>query len=521
MTADSALVDQPVDNELPHLISFNPRTGNPVGSVAITQPTEVSHAVANARSAQADWALLAPRQRRLHLDRWRRTMAGRRRELLDLLETEAGKVTADALLEMNLALHHLQWAAANGRRALGAQRVPSGLLMPGHTSTLTRRPVGVVGVIGPWNYPVYTTMGSIAYALATGNAVVFKPSEYTPLIGQWLADTFAAAVPEYPVFACVQGAGETGAALVTAGVDKVAFTGSAATGRKVMAACADSLTPVLMELGGKDAAIVDVDADLDDAADAIVWGGLMNAGQTCAGVERVYAVDDVCDDLLERIAERARRLRAGTDYGVIAMPAQADVIARHVDAALEAGARLIVGGRDSIQPPYVDPIVLADVPEECAAVREETFGPVLTVNAARDIGDAIDRANAVPYALGASVFGQQRGRRIAERLTVGMVAVNGVVDFGAVPELPFGGNGGSGFGRIHGLPGLREFTTCLSITNRRVRLPIRPQRFNRRRIDLGALRLLLMWHRLPRKAHGGHRKCVGSHRNRRGRGPLD
>lgn len=341
MTADSALVDQPVDNELPHLISFNPRTGNPVGSVAITQPTEVSHAVANARSAQADWALLAPRQRRLHLDRWRRTMAGRRRELLDLLETEAGKVTADALLEMNLALHHLQWAAANGRRALGAQRVPSGLLMPGHTSTLTRRPVGVVGVIGPWNYPVYTTMGSIAYALATGNAVVFKPSEYTPLIGQWLADTFAAAVPEYPVFACVQGAGETGAALVTAGVDKVAFTGSAATGRKVMAACADSLTPVLMELGGKDAAIVDVDADLDDAADAIVWGGLMNAGQTCAGVERVYAVDDVCDDLLERIAERARRLRAGTDYGVIAMPAQADVIARHVDAALEAGARLI------------------------------------------------------------------------------------------------------------------------------------------------------------------------------------
>ncbi|GAB3131445.1 aldehyde dehydrogenase family protein [Tsukamurella serpentis] len=495
----AALSSAPEAGESAELLSRDPSTGKPIGSVPIAAPEEVRSAVARVRDAATTWADLEARERRRHLDRWRRTIADRRGELLELLQAEAGKAPADALLEVNLALHHLEWAAVHSRRALAPQRVRSGLMMLGHTSTLVRRPYGVIGVIGPWNYPVYTPMGSIAYALATGNGVVFKPSEHTALIGQWLVDRFADAAPDHPVFEAVHGFGATGAALVEAGTDKIAFTGSVGTGRKVMAGCAASLTPVLMELGGKDAAIVDTDADLDDAADAIVWGALMNAGQTCAGVERVYAVDEVYDALLERITHRAGQIRAAIDYGAITMPAQIDVIAEHIDAALTDGGRATVGGRESVRSPFVDPVVLVDVPEDSAAVREETFGPVLIVNRADDVHDAISRANGTPYALGAAVFGRRRGRWIAEQLRSGMVSVNGVVDFGAVPALPFGGNGASGFGRIHGIPGLQEFTTCMSITERRLRLPVRPQRFSRSRVDIAALVLLLNRHRRVRR----------------------
>ncbi|EOM76979.1 aldehyde dehydrogenase [Rhodococcus rhodnii LMG 5362] len=480
------------------LLSCNPRTDEPVGEVAAADSAAVATAVRGVRAAAPAWAALDTAARRRNLDRWRRIMARRSGELRRLLAEEAGKAPADALLEFDLVLHHLQWAAANARRVLAPRRVGSGSMMLGHRSTLIRRPYGVVGVIGPWNYPVYTPMGSIAYALATGNAVVFKPSEYTPLTGAWLAETFAEAVPDHPVLVCVHGGGETGAALVAAGVDKLAFTGSAGTGRKVMAACAESLTPVLMELGGKDSAIVDADADLEAAADAIVWGGLMNSGQTCAGVERVYVVGDVYDRMLALIADRAEKLTAGVEYGAIAMPGQIDVIARHIDAALADGGRAVVGGRESVRPPFVDPVVLADVPETSEAVQSETFGPVLVVNRVTDLQEAIDRTNASRYALGAAVFGKRRARWAASRLRGGMVAVNGVVDFGAVPGLPFGGNGASGFGRIHGIPGLEEFTTCTSITEKRFRLPIRPQRFGRNALDLRALELLLMRHRRGR-----------------------
>ncbi len=188
---------------------------------------------------------------------------------------------------------------------LKRRNVLSGLVMSNQAATVGYRPLGVVGVIGPWNYPVFTPMGSIAYALAAGNAVVFKPSEYSPGVGNWLADTFAEVV-EQPVFQVVTGLGETGAALCRAGVDKVAFTGSTETGKRVMAACAETLTPVVIEAGGKDAVLVDDDADLDAAADAAIWGACSNAGQTCTGVERVYVHERVYDEFLAALVDKAR-----------------------------------------------------------------------------------------------------------------------------------------------------------------------------------------------------------------------
>jgi len=329
----------------------------------------------------------------------------------------------------------------------------------------------VVGVIGPWNYPAFTPIGSIGYALAAGNAVVFKPSELTPGVGRWLGDSFAEVLPEQPVFQVVTGFADTGAALCRAGVGKLSFTGSTATAKKVMAQCAETLTPVLMECGGKDALLVDADADLDAAADAAVWGGMSNAGQTCAGVERVYVHRDVADDFTKRLVARASPLRpggqSGVDLGPIAKTGQVDVIRGHISDGLARGGTALVGGPESVRPPYVGPVVLSGVPDESTAVVEETFGPTLTVHPVADLDEAVDRLDAGRYGLGAAVFSRRRGEEVAARLHCGMVSVNGVISFAAVPSLPFGGVGDSGFGRIHGEDGLREFARAKAVTHRR------------------------------------------------------
>ncbi len=231
--------------------------------------------------------------RRQRLAAWRGYLARRMHELADLVHRENGKPHADAILEITLAVDHLAWAGAHAPKTLGLRRVGPGLLAANHAAYLEYQPLGVVGVIGPWNYPVFTPMGSIAYALAAGNAVVFKPSEYTPAVGAWLAAAWRAAVPDcrrrLPGRHRLRR--HRRRAVPAPASDKLAFTGSAPTGRKVMAACAETLTPVLMELGGKDAMIVDDDADVVAAADAAVWGAMSNAGQTCIGIERVYATE--------------------------------------------------------------------------------------------------------------------------------------------------------------------------------------------------------------------------------------
>ncbi|HEV3397757.1 MAG TPA: aldehyde dehydrogenase family protein, partial [Actinomycetes bacterium] len=281
----------------------------------------------------------------------------------------------------------------------------------------------------------------------------------------------------------VTGDGATGHALCLAGVDKVALTGSPATGRKVMAACAERLTPVVLELGGKDAMIVDEDGDLDAAAEQALWGGMANAGQTCLGIERVYVVDAVYERFLAKLVERAARVRPGAgpgaDIGPITLPRQLDIIRRHLDDAFARGARALVGGPDAVRPPYVDPVVLVDVPPDAVVMREETFGPVLPVIRARDADHAVTLANANPYGLGAAVFAGRRADRIARALRSGMASVNSVLTFAGVPSLPLGGVGESGFGRIHGPDGLREFSRSKAITRQRFGLPFPMLSFDR------------------------------------------
>ena len=457
--------------------SVQPATGEVVAQFPIHGEADVAAAVARARAASAWWQELGFAGRKDRLDAWKVIIAGRLEELADLVHRENGKPRGDAQIEWMLALDHLAWAGKNAKKVLGPRRVPSGLLMSNQTAWLEYQSLGVVGVIGPWNYPVFTPMGSIAYALAAGNTVVFKPSEFTPAVGKWLVDTFAEVVPDHDVFQLITGFGPTGAALCRSGVDKIAFTGSAKTGKLVMAACAETLTPVLMECGGKDSMIVADDANLDAAAEAALWGGMANAGQTCVGIERVYVTEKSYDALLAKLTDKVASVKAGTSYGPITMPSQVDVIRTHIEDALKRGGTAVTGG--GIDGTLVEPTILTGVPEDSLAVQEETFGPTLTVTKVKDVDEAIRLTNATSYGLAGAVFSRRQGMGIARRLRSGMTSVNSVQAFAGIPSLPFGGSGGSGFGRIHGEDGLREFTRAKAITRQRYAVPMAIQSFAR------------------------------------------
>ena len=475
--------------------SVNPATGEVLATYGIDGQREVALAVRRAQAAAAWWSGLTSAERRLRLLAWKSHLTRYMRRLAQLVHDETGKPLDDATLEIVSTIVHLDWAAKHAAAVLKRRRVPSGIAMLNQAASVEYQPLGVVGVIGPWNYPVLTPMGSIGYALAAGNAVVFKPSELTTGVGQWLVHSFAEVLSEVfgdtePVLQLVTGLGATGAELARSGVNKLAFTGSAATARKVLAAAAETLTPVLAECGGKDAMLVAADADLDAAADAAAWGAMSNAGQTCVGVERVYVVEGVYQSFLEKLGERVSRLRPGDDstaaYGPMTLGGQVEVVERHLADAVARGGRAAFGGLDSVRAPYITPVVLIDVPEESAAVREETFGPVVTVTPVSSLAEAVRLANASSYALGSAVFSKRRkaGLLAARALRSGMTSVNSVVSFVAVPSLPFGGAGESGFGRIHGADGLREFSRAKAITRQWMKPVVRTTTFTRTSTDM-------------------------------------
>jgi acyl-CoA reductase-like NAD-dependent aldehyde dehydrogenase len=455
--------------------SVNPATSEVIATFPVFGQDEVNAALGRAREAAAWWAGLDWKERQTRLLAWKSHLTRYIGRLAELVHNETGKPLTDAKLEIVLAIVHIDWAARNAKRVLGPHRVRPGLTALHQAASVEYAPLGVIGVIGPWNYPVFTPVGSIAYALAAGNAVLFKPSEFTPAVGGWLVSSFSEIVPDWPVLQLITGAGATGEALALSGVNKIAFTGSTATARKVMAACAQNLTPMIAECGGKDALLVDSDADLDAAADAAAWGAVSNAGQTCVGVERVYVVDEVYNSFTDKLAERLTGIRAGADreadYGPMTMPGQLDVVEDHIADAIARGARAVLGGMQSIRRPYVDPVVLADVPDQSMAVKDETFGPTVTVSRVANMSEAVDRANASRYALGSAIFAgnAKKAMAAARALRSGMTSINSVVAFATVPGLPFGGVGDSGFGRIHGPDGLREFTRAKAITRQRMK----------------------------------------------------
>jgi acyl-CoA reductase-like NAD-dependent aldehyde dehydrogenase len=486
--------------------SVNPANGDELARYPIDGEHEVAEAVRRARTAGAWWGGLSFAERRLRLLAWKSHLTRYMARLAQIVHDETGKPVDDATLEIISAILHVDWAAKNARSIMRPRRHFSGMMMYNHAASVEYHPLGVIGVIGPWNYPVFTPMGSIAYALAAGNAVVLKPSELTPGTGKWLADSFTQVLNEVfgetePVFQAITGLGETGAFLAASGVSKIAFTGSPATARKVMAAASAMLTPVIVEGGGKDALLVAADADLDAAADAAAWGGMSNAGQTCVGVERVYVAEAVYQPFLEKLTARLASLRAGEDedasYGPMTLAPQVEVVERHLTDAVARGGRPVIGGLDALNPPYVAPVVLVDVPDESAVMREETFGPVLTVTPVSSLADGVRQANASVYGLGSAVFTRRRraGLAAARALRSGMTSINSTIAFAAIPALPFGGSGESGFGRVHGADGLREFCRAKSITRQRMKPMVATTTFLRTDKDMDRLvKLVTLMH---------------------------
>lgn len=459
--------------------SLNPVTGEVIDTFPIATEKDVYTAVTVAHDAAHRWNSLGFRGRKKVLLAYSELLMENIEELGLLVSNETGKPLSDAQLEITLAAHHVAWAARNAEDVLRTSHRRAGALMANMSARVEHVPVGVVGVIGPWNYPVFTPMGSIAYALAAGNPVVFKPSEYTPAVGVALAEYFVHASGFSDIFQVVTGLGATGAALCSSGVNTLAFTGSTATAKKVAALCAETLTPVILECGGKDPVIVARDADISAAVDATLWSAMANAGQSCIGAERVYVEEAIADLFTEKVLHRASMIHAGENYGPATMPSQLKIIASHIEAAQSDGGVAALGGDFSVSGGYVQPVILLDVPEDSDAMVDETFGPTLIINRVNSIDEAIALSNASRYGLGASVWSRKQGHQIASRLQCGMVAINSAFTFAAVASIPFGGVKDSGYGRIHGPEGLTSFTYPRSIVRARFQLPLAIVSFKR------------------------------------------
>jgi len=470
---------------------YDPKTGEVIANYKNFTADEVFAVVDAAVATSERWQEFGFSARKATLLKWAAYITKNLDEIAKLVESECGKPIGDAKLEVSVAIDQLAWAAKNAEQIMRKQDRPSGLLMFNMKAEVQRSPLGVVGVIGPWNYPIFTPMGSIAYALAAGNTVVFKPSEFTPGVGKWLADSFAQIAPFENILSTVTGLPETGKALTQSKVNKISFTGSTKTAKKVAESCAQSMIPVVLECGGKDPVIVAQDADIKLAAEYALWSAMANAGQSCIGSERVYVVESVADEFIESITKMAKKLEVGKDYGPATMPSQLNVIQSHLDDAKQKGAKFLLGGTDSVKGAYVEPVIMLDVPEDSTAMTAETFGPTLAINRVVNTDEAIRLSNASSYGLAASVFSKHEGKRIAAKLKCGMVSINSVFLFAAVASVPFGGVKDSGYGRVHGAEGLLEYTYARTVVKTRFRIPLNFTTFQRSRLSEKILTTLI------------------------------
>jgi acyl-CoA reductase-like NAD-dependent aldehyde dehydrogenase len=452
----------------------NPATGQVIATVPVVSPDDVAERVARGRRAQPGWEALGFDGRAAVMKRCQKWISDNTERVIETIVSETGKAYEEALLaEVGYAGNAFQFWAKNAEKYLAEERVKSGSpFVKGRKLIVRYAPLGVVGVIGPWNYPLTNSFGDCIPALMAGNSVVLKPSEVTPLTSMLMGDMLRECGLPDDVYQVLPGYGETAAAMIDE-VDFVMFTGSTATGKKVMARAADTLTPVSLELGGKDPMIVCSDADLQRAANAAVHYSMQNAGQTCVSTERVYVEEPIYDDFVRLVTDRVRELRQGapggpgsTDLGAVINPPQSDIVERHVKEALESGARVLTGGgRRDDDGHYFEPTVLVDVDHSMSCMREETFGPTLPIMKVQDTEEAVRLANDTPYGLQASVWTKDaaKGERLARRIEAGSVTVNDAqVNYVAL-ELPMGGWKESGLGTRHGADGIRKYTKKQSL----------------------------------------------------------
>ncbi len=454
----------PIDS----LPSINPATGEVLAHFERTPACLLPEIVSRARVTQCEWAKLPIHDRCAKLRRLRERMMASRDELADAVVRESGKPRVEALFaDIFVALDSAEYWSRNAASALRTRRVP-------HHSTAGKAkrgylgydPLGVIAIISSWNYPLAIPLSEIIPAVAAGNAVVCKTSEFTPQCGVLIERLFTDSGFPKSLVTIVQGGGEIGQALIDASPDKVMFTGSVATGRRVAESCAKKLIPSVLELGGKDAMIVLADANLDVASSAAVWGSYTNCGQVCLSVERLFVEQAVAEGFIALCVEKTRKLRIGpgcdpaADVGPLIRPQHVQRMSDLVRDAVSRGARVLCGGnaRPELGPNFYEPTVIAGVDSTMKLFQEETFGPILAIRVVRDAREAIAQANDSPFALAASIWtkSKTRGMALAAELRAGAVMVNDAISYFGIAEAPHGGCGASGWGRTHGKAGLLE-----------------------------------------------------------------
>jgi acyl-CoA reductase-like NAD-dependent aldehyde dehydrogenase len=455
---------------------INPGTGRQIGSVPDLDAAAVAELAARGRAAQVGWNAQGFAGRSRVLRRMQKWLMDNADRVTDTIVSETGKTYEDArLAEIAYGGSAFGFWAKNAEKYLEDEHVSTAAVaVKGKKLILRHRPLGLIGVIGPWNYPLINSFGDCIPALAAGNAVILKPSEVTPLTSMLLAEGLRESGLPADVLQIATGRGATGAALIEQ-VDMIMFTGSTNTGRKVAEAAARRLIPASLELGGKDPMVVLRDADVERAANTAVWGSMMNAGQTCISIERAYVEAPVYDEFVAKVSEKVRALRQGTsgapgsvDVGAVTFPPQMDVLEDHVSDAVAKGARVLTGGKRSGEGSggdFFEPTVLVDVDHTMKIMVEETFGPTLPIMKVADEDEAVRLANDSIYGLAGSVFGRDtaHAEAVARRLDTGAVCVNdAIVNYFAM-ELPMGGAKASGLGSRHGAGGIRKYCSQQAI----------------------------------------------------------